>query len=132
MEHHKTAEFERKLKQLFDETDDYLEETYGDRYTLHPARAKRGKTANKAADGLFNVGASFSAGYGSEHGRGYIIDVDMVTLSEVPDEVEEEIEEDAVRFIRTRLPVYFPDRELEVERDGRTFKIIGNFNLGSV
>jgi hypothetical protein len=132
MQHHRAAEFDKKLKRLFDETDDYLEETYGDRYTLHPARARRGKTANKAADGLFNVGASFTAGYGSEHGRGYVIDVDMVTLSEVPDDVEEEIEEEAVRFIRSKLPEYFPDRDLEVERDGRTFKITGDLKLGEV
>jgi hypothetical protein len=132
MEHHRAKEFDRKLKRLFDETDDYLEDSYGDRYTLHPARAERGGTANKASDGLFNVGASFSAGYGSEHGRGYVIDVDMVTLREVPDEVEEEIEEAAVRYIRRRLSHYFPERDLKVERDGRTFKIIGDFRLGTV
>lgn len=132
MQHYKSAEFDRKLKQLFDETDDYLEEKYGNRYTLHPARAKRGRTSNKAADGLFNIGASFSPGYGSELGRGYVIDVDMVTLAEVPDDVEEEIEDDAVGYIQQLLPRFFPERELKVERDGRTFKIIGNFRLGGV
>jgi hypothetical protein len=132
MQHHSSAAFEKKLKRLFDETDDYLEETYGDRYTLHPARAKRGKTSNKAADGLFNIGAAFTAGFGSEHGRGYVIDIDMVTLTEVPDDIEEQIENDAVEFIRKRLPEYFPERKLEVERDGRTFKITGDFKLGTV
>ncbi len=132
MQHYKSAEFDRKLKKLFDETDDYLEERYGNRYRLHPARPKRGETANKAADGLFNIGASFSAGYGTDLGRGYVIDVDMVTLSEVPDEVEEEIEEEAVRYLRRRLPHYFPEREMQVEKDGKTFKIVGNFALGDV
>ncbi|MFP4266425.1 MAG: hypothetical protein ACLFQW_00335 [Spirochaetaceae bacterium] len=132
MKHHKSADFDRKLKRLFDEADDYLEDKYGSRYTLHPARSKRGNTANKATDGLFNIGASFTAGYGSEHGRGYVIDVDMVTLTEVPDEAEEEIENDAVEFIRDLLPRYFPERDLRVERDGRTFKIIGNFSLGEL
>mgnify|MGYP006296314067 CR=1 FL=1 len=132
MEHHALSSFDKKLKALFDETDDYLEEKYGGMYPLHPARAKRGATANKEADGLFNVGASFSAGYGSEHGRGYVLDVDMVTLSNVSDEKEEEIEEDAVQFIRRKLPEYFPDRDLQVHRDGRTFKISGDLSLGKL
>src|SRR6056297_3944083 len=99
MEHHALSSFDKRLKAVFDAADDYLEEKYGSMYPLHPARVKRGATANKETDGLFNIGASFTAGYGSEHGRGYVIDVDMVTLTEVPDEVEEEIEEDAVRYI---------------------------------
>ncbi len=132
MEHHSLSNFDRKLKALFDEADDYLEEKYGGMYPLHPARAKRGVTANKQADGLFNIGASFSAGYGSEHGRGYVLDIDMVTLSEVPDEKEEEIEDDAVQFIRKKIPEYFPDRDLEVHRDGRTFKISGDLSLGKL
>ena len=54
-------EWERKLKRVFDDIDDYLEEKYGHLYTLHPARAERGETSNKEQDGLFNVGATFSA-----------------------------------------------------------------------
>lgn len=131
MQHH-LDRFDAKLKKIFDEADDYLEEKYGDRYPLHPRRARRGSTANKAHDGLFNVGASFSAGFGSEHGRGYIVDIDMRTLSNVPNEVEEQIEDDAVDFIRKKLPHHFPDRELRVERDGRTFKIIGDLSLGRI
>jgi len=131
MQHH-LENFDRKLKKLFDEVDDYLEDKYGQRYPLHPRRARRGNTSNKASDGLFNVGASFSAGFGSEHGRGYIVDIDMVTLTDVPDEIEEQIEDDAVDFIRKKLPHYFPDRDLEVRRDGRTFKILGDLSLGQV
>ena len=129
MRHH-LDKFESRLKNLFDEVDDYLEDKYGNHYPLHPARASRGRTANKETNGLFNVGASFSTGYGSEHGRGYVIDVDMVTLSQVPDEVEEKIEVDAVNFVRRKLPHYFPDRKLEVRRDKRTFKISGDLSLG--
>jgi len=129
MRHH-LDKFESRLKQLFDEVDDYLEEKYGDRYPLHPARARRGVTGNKESDGLFNVGAAFSAGYGSEHGRGYVIDVNMVTLANVPDRVDEQIEEDAAQYIRKRLPDYFPDRTLEVKRDKHSFKISGDLSLG--
>ena len=132
MEHHGLARFDKRLKAVFDAADDYLEEKYGGLYPLHPARATRGKTANKQADGLFNVGASFTAGYGSEHGRGYVLDVDMVTLSDIPDEKEEEIEDDAVQFIQEKLAEYFPERDLQVYRDGHTFKISGDLSLGEI
>jgi len=129
MRHH-LDNFESRLKDLFDEVDDYLEDKYGRTYPLHPARAERGGTSNKETNGLFNVGASFSTGYGSEHGRGYVIDVRMVTLSHVPDEVENEIEEDAVQYVRKKLPHYFPGRTLDVKRERRTFKISGDLSLG--
>ena len=131
MTHHLDL-FESRLKQLFDEVDDYLEEKYGDRFPLHPARAVRGATANKESNGLFNVGASFSAGYGSVHGRGYVIDIDMVTLSQIPEHIEDEIEADAAAFVRARLPEYFPDRKLEVKRESHAFKIAGDLSLGSL
>lgn len=129
---HYLDQFESRLKELFDEVDDYLEEKYGDRFPLHPARAHRGTTANKESNGLFNVGAAFSAGYGSLHGRGYVIDIDMVTLSHIPEKVEDEIEADAVAFVREKLPHYFPDRNLEVKRDSHAFKIAGDLSLGSL
>lgn len=131
MTHH-LDQFESRLKELFDEVDDYLEEKYGDRFPLHPARAHRGATANKESNGLFNVGAAFSAGYGSAHGRGYVIDIDMVTLSQIPESVEEEIEADAVAFVQKKLPSYFPDRNLEVKRESHAFKIAGDLSLGSL
>ncbi|MFW5811908.1 MAG: hypothetical protein ACOCWS_02900 [Alkalispirochaetaceae bacterium] len=132
MSHHSLRSFEKKLKQLFDEVDDYLEERYGGEYPLHPARPKRGKTSSKSHDGLFNIGASFSPGYGSEHGRGYVIDVEMVTLSNVTDEREEEILTDAAEKVDSLLKKYFPDRELSVRRDGSLFKIVGDLSLGTV
>ena len=129
---HRSAEFDRTLKALFDDVDDLLEDRYGGRYPLHPNRPSRGSTANKESDGLFNIGASFSPGFGSSSGRGYTIDVEMVTLAHVPDEVEEEIHQVAIEAIRQRLPKFFPNRELDVERDGRIFKIVGDFRLGSL
>lgn len=121
--------WENKLKALFDEIDDELESRFGSLYNLHPARAKKGKTANKEQDGLFDIGASFSPGFGSEHGRGYVLDVDMMTLDHVPKEVQNHIEEIVVDLIKKKLPVFFPDRELEVKRDGNLFKIIGDLTL---
>ncbi|MFW5976213.1 MAG: hypothetical protein ACOCRY_02925 [Alkalispirochaetaceae bacterium] len=132
MSHHSLNKFEAQLQELFDEVDDYLEEKYGGAYPLHPARPPRGKTSSKSHDGLFNVGASFSAGYHSEHGRGYVIDVDVVTLAHVSKDREEQILEDAVDKVRQLLPKYFPDRNLEVRRDRRVFKITGDLSLGNV
>ena len=68
MRHPKINSWDRTLRALFDEVDDYVEEKYGHRYTLHPNRAPRGRTSSKSQDGLFNVGADFSSGYGSALG----------------------------------------------------------------
>jgi hypothetical protein len=38
--------------------------------------------------------------------------------------------EEAAVLIRKKLPLYFPGRSLEVARDGKRFKIIGDFSLG--
>jgi glutathione S-transferase len=132
MRHPKLVEFDRKLKALFDSIDDYLEDKYGHLYPLHPARAERGKTSNKGQDGLFNVGVSFSPGYGSTYGRGYVIEVEMVTLANVPDYVREQIEQEVADVAAEKLPYYLPGRKLTVDRDGRLYKIHGDLSLGSL
>lgn len=129
MRYHRVEEWETRLRRVFDRVDDYLEEKYGHQYSLHPARPARGATASKAHDGLFNVGASFSAGYGSSRGPGYVIEVRMVTLNRVPQAVRERIEEEAVGLLRQELPREFPDRKLMVERDGPVYKIHGDLRF---
>ena len=132
MWHPKMAEFDDRLKKLFDEVDNYIEDRYGGRYPLHPMRPARGETSNPEADGLFNVGANFTPGFGSELGRGYIIDVSMSTLEKVADEVRREIYETVAHKVRELLPVHFPERDLRVRRDGNHFKILGDFSLGNL
>ncbi|MDR2588489.1 MAG: hypothetical protein LBC67_03595 [Spirochaetales bacterium] len=132
MWHPKMAEFNGRLKKLFDEVDEYIEDLYGASYPLHPARPLRGRTANPQADGLFNVGADFTAGYGSELGRGYLIDVEMATLEKVEEASRREIYEAAARKVRELLPLRFPERDLSVRRDGNHFKIQGDFGLGEI
>jgi len=125
-------EFDDRMKNLFDEVDGYIEDLYGDKYPLHPARPARGETANPEADGLFNIGANFTPGYGSELGRGYLVDVSMATLEKVDEDVRREIYEAAADKIRELLPIHFPERELRVRRDRNHFKIQGNFSLGRI
>lgn len=121
--------WEEKLKRVFDEIDHELEERYGDRYPLHPNRPTRGETANPEDDGLFNVGASFTAGYGSQRGRGYVVSVRMVTLARVPADVQEQMENEVAVMLRERLPSIFPGRDLRVDRDGHVFKITGDLSV---
>ena len=130
--HHKAVAWEKHLRMVFDKIDDALESKYGHLYPLHPARARRGTAANKAYDGLFNVGAAFSAGFGSEHGKGYIVRVQMVTLSSVPTDIREVIEEEVATMLRTGLAEAFPKRQLTVSRDGPVYKIHGDLGLGRV
>jgi hypothetical protein len=65
-------------------------------------------------------------------GRGYIVDVDMATLEDVPDEVRQEIESAALRKLRKIVPKHFPDTDLEVDEDGRVIKIHGDLSLGKI
>ena len=132
MWHPKTVEFDDRMKKLFDEVDDFIEDLYGGRYNLHPVRPARGETANPEADGLFYIGAIFSPGFGSELGRGYLIDVSMSTLEKVDEDVRREIYEVTAEKVRELLPVHFPERELSVQRDRNRFKILGDFSLGQI
>lgn len=121
--------WEDRLKAVFDGIDKQLEEKYGDMYPLHPARADRSVTGNPEYDGLFQLGASFSAGYGSRLGAGYMVEVKMVTLADVDPELRKRIEADVAELLEQGLPEAFPERELKVERDGSAYKIYGDLNL---
>jgi len=132
MRHPKLVEWEHTLKSMFDEIDDYLEDKYGNLYPLHPSRTVRGGTSNKESDGLFNVGCAFSAGYGSELGRGYVIEVHMSTLSEIPVEIKRIIEKETVEMVRVKLKTFFPERDLKADKDGNVYKIYGDLSLGTV
>jgi len=128
MKNRRFVAWERRLKELFDTIDDHLEDTYGARFSIHPSRPRRGSTANKEADGLFNVGASFSPGFGSSLGRGFVVDVDVATLESVPSAIRSRIESDIFRLIRDGLPLYFPGSETYVGRDNGVTKIFGTLS----
>jgi len=123
---------EEKIYELLKEVDHYLEEEYENKYRLHPARPDRGETSNPTRDGLINMTARFSAGYGSELGRGYVVDIKLKTLEDVDDETIENINQVAKDIIKEKLPEYFPDRDLSIGRDGNIFKIYGDFSRGEI
>jgi hypothetical protein len=120
------------MREMFNEIDDRIEDKYGSMFTLHPNRPSRGKTNSREMDGLFNIGAAFTAGYGSRYGRGYIVDIRISTLDHVPGEIREEIYNSVADLVREKLEIFFPERELEIVREGNLLKIIGDFSLGSV
>lgn len=125
----KLARWEARLHKLLREIDHHLETRYGDLWPLHPSRSKRGVADNPQYDGLFRVTATFSAGFGSRLGPGYVVQVEIVTLARVPADVREKIEQEAVDMLRAGLPEAFPRRKLSVERDGSVFKIYGDLSL---
>ncbi|MFP3041132.1 hypothetical protein LQZ19_04850 [Treponema primitia] len=130
--HPKLAAFTKTLEALFLDVDEFLEDEWGDSFSLHPNRPGRGQTANPEMDGLYNVGPDFTPGLGSEKGRGYVISLKAATLDRVTPEQFEFLMEEAAILIQKKLPEYFPDRKLDVVRDGKRFKIIGDFSLGEV
>jgi len=130
--HPKQEELERRLDKLCMALDNYLEDQYSDIFTLHPNRPKRGAGANPSFDGVFATSVSFTLGYGSKYGRGYLIVIDVRTLQYVSSSQREEINNRAFLFIQKTLPVEFPERKLEIVRDGNLLKVIGDFSLGDV
>lgn len=125
----KLEEWEGRLYTLLREIDGVLEDKYGKLYPLHPARPERGETANPQYDGLFRITASYSAGYGSKLGPGYIFRVEVVTFETVPDEERLKFETEAMQMAEEGLKRVFPERELSVARDGNVIKIYGDLSL---
>ena len=124
-------ELEQRLDKLCADLDNYLEDQYTDIFSLHPNRPLRGAGANPSYDGIFATSISFTLGYGSEYGRGYLVVVDVRTLQTVTALQREEINNRAFVYIKNNLPLHFPERKLDIVRDGNLLKIIGDFSLGN-
>ena len=123
-------QWEERLKDVFDEIDRELEEQYGERWSLHPSRPEEGTTSNPEHDGLFNIGASFSAGIGSKHGPGYTVQIRLSTLERVPADIRDEIRQKVFQALEKKLPEAFPDRKLTVSEENDDIRIHGDLSLG--
>lgn len=125
----RVTQWERQLKAVFDRIDHELEDRCRDRFARHPVRPARGTTANPESDGLVCVSASFSAGFGSVHGEGYLVGIRLATLTPISGDVAEELERFVEQRLAELLPEAFPDRSLSVVRDGPMLKIVGDLSL---
>jgi len=123
--------WEKTLKGVFDEIDRELEAQYGTQWPLHPSRPKNGATSNPEADGLFNVGAAFSAGFGSKYGPGYVVEIRLSTMKRVPTAVRAEIKQKVFQALEKRLPETFPTRKLHVTEENHIIRIYGDLSLNN-
>ena len=123
------VKWEKKLQDVFDRIDERLEETYGDKFPLRPNRPKAGQGVGADADGLFDLGISFSAGFGSSLGPGYVFTVRIATLQKVPKQFKSKVETEVLNMLKEELPKNFPNRNLKVDRDGNLFKVYGDLDL---
>ena len=129
MRHPKAMQWEKTLKSVFDEIDRKLEAQYGAQWPLHPSRPKQGATSNPEADGLFNIGAAFSAGIGSQHGPGYTVEIHLSTLKNVPANVREKIKTQVLQTLEKKIPATFPGKELKISDDNGVIRIHGDLSL---
>ncbi|MBL8967628.1 MAG: hypothetical protein JNG85_11520 [Spirochaetaceae bacterium] len=132
MYHPKTIEWDARMKEMFDRIDTILEERHGGAWKLRRNRPALGETANPEADGLFNLGVFFDPGFGSRLGRGYLVEIDLAAGEEIPPAAREAIELEVLELLRRFLPEHFPERRLEVDREGRLYKIHGDLSLGEL
>jgi hypothetical protein len=129
MRHRKAKAWEKRLQAVFDEIDVELETTYSDLYDLHPSRPEHGATSNREMDGLFNVGASYSAGIGSRLGAGYVVDIRLSTLDRVPNGLKLELRDKVQAMLIQRLPAAFPGKKLRVDYEKDYLRIHGDLSL---
>ncbi|MDD2599685.1 MAG: hypothetical protein PHO37_10710 [Kiritimatiellae bacterium] len=125
----KLAKWEEPLFELLRSVDNQLESEFGDLYPHHPARPPHGATTNPQNDGLLRVSANFTAGFGSDHGRGYTLNMEFVTLVPVADKHTDAMESRALKLIQDGLDRTMPERHLKIKRDGNLWKIVGNLSL---
>jgi len=125
----RTKKWEYRLKKVFDEIDSALEAEYGNRFSRHPARPQDGATSNPEMDGLFNVGASFSPGFDSKHGPGYVVDIRLSTIQPIPQELHDELRDKVQEMLRKKLPIAFKNKKLRVEKEKGHLRISGDLSL---
>ncbi|MEE9368553.1 MAG: hypothetical protein V3V05_06770 [Pontiella sp.] len=117
------------MKSVFDEIDEELERQYRDLFPLHPVRAQEGTTSNPEMDGLFNVGASYSPGFGSRYGPGYVVDIRLSTLNKIPRALKTELRHVVHEKLIEKLPKTFLGKQLQVDKERRHLRIHGDLSF---
>ncbi|UER67308.1 hypothetical protein LKV13_00485 [Borrelia sp. BU AG58] len=120
-------ELENILFNICLDVDSVLEDEFGGVYEVHPSRPSRGKAANGTLDGLFRVTTSFTSGYGSSYGRGYLIIIEIITLDVVDMEFSRKVTEKGVKIFGEKLREKFPGKKLFIVHDVNVYKIVGDF-----
>jgi hypothetical protein len=121
--------WERRLRQALDKVDAALEDKYGAHFRLRPNRPERGTTANAKYDGLFSVDAKFTMGYTSEFGAGYVVELRAASSQPISDRQREAMLNDAGELLVEALAEAFPERRLELHRDGSHYRLTGDLGL---
>jgi hypothetical protein len=121
--------WENKLQNIFDHIDHILEKKYGGKFRLKPNRPPHNQGVTPDTDGLFELGVSFSTGFGSEFGPGYVFQIRIATNEHIPNRFKKRVENEVVELLETKLPEAFPDRKLQIAKDGRVYKIYGDLDL---
>ena len=129
MRHRKAKKWEKQLKIVFDEIDIELEAVYGEQFNLHPSRPEHGTTSSREMDGLFNVGASYSAGFGSRLGAGYVVDIRLSTLQRIPKDLKLTLRDKVQAMLIEKLPAAFAGKKLHVDQEKRHLRIHGDLSL---
>lgn len=127
--HPRAVAWEQRLREAFREVDRLIEERHAGRWPLRSSRPAHGTIDDFESSGLFEIGAAFSPGFGSEHGPGYVVQFSINTPGHVTDADRHAIKDEAIAALREVLPRYFPGRSLEVSRDGAIYKIHGDLSL---
>lgn len=121
--------WEKKLKIILDEIDAGLEKKFGALFPCKPVRPPVGDTANPQYSGLFEVQSTYTAGFGSNYGEGYVVEIRWVTFDEVPENIKREGDAVAEEMLNKRLPEVFPGKNLKVVHDVSGMKIVGDLSL---
>lgn len=121
--------WEKKLKVILDEIDAALEAKFAALFHRKPARPAPCNTSNPQHDGLFEVQATYTAGFGSQYGEGYIMEIRWVTFDEVPEDIRLAGDAIAEEILNRRLPEQFPGKNLKVVHDVSGMKITGDLSL---
>ncbi|UPA17626.1 hypothetical protein R5397_03915 [Borrelia sp. MN22-0132] len=120
-------EFENALFKICLDVDCVLEDEFGNSYKVHPSRLSRGTAANGLLDGLFRVTTSFTLGYGSKFGRGYLVIIEIITLDIVDVEFSNRVIERGIEVFGEKLKERFSGKKLSIVHDMNVYKIIGDF-----